>query len=226
LTRGSGDGDGIAVAKYKPDIFVVPNVDKAKEIILTFDGTRTPEERWQQETPILAELISRHLEIARGQLVLDYGCGIGRLAKALIERNGCGVVGVDISVSMLQLAPGYVGSAVFAGIPPAMLEVLTARGLRFDSAYAVWVIQHCLVPREDLQRIADALKPDGRFEIINTKHRCVPTDKGWANDNVDIIAILHELFEEVKLGVIPPGVEPPTHPDTCYAATCRGVKLR
>jgi SAM-dependent methyltransferase len=226
LTRAGGDGDRIAVANYRPEIFSVPTIEKAKEIILTFDGTHTPEERWQRETPIVAELLSRDLGIGPGQLVLDYGCGIGRLAKALIEKRRCGVVGVDITVTMLQLAPAYVSSAVFAGMPPAMLEMLAARGVRFDSAYAVWVIQHCVSPREDLQRIACALKPDGRFQIINTKYRCVPTDKGWVDDGIDVIAILHELFEEVKFGVLPPGIEPPTHPDTCYMATCRGAKTR
>lgn len=212
------------MAKYRPEIFDVPNLKSAKEIILQFDGTRTPEERWHLETPILAEQLARDLAIQREHLVLDYGCGIGRLAKALIERQRCCVVGADISINMLQMAPGYVASAAFAGMTPQMLDVLIARGLRFDSAYAIWVIQHCPLPHDDLRRIAASLKPEGRFLMINTKHRCVPTDKGWTDDRVDLIAILRALFEEVHIGPLPAGVEPPTRPDSCFAASCRGVK--
>jgi SAM-dependent methyltransferase len=46
----------------------------------------------------------------RNSLVLDYGCGIGRIAKELIKQTGCHVIGVDISPSMLGLAYPYVHS--------------------------------------------------------------------------------------------------------------------
>ena len=35
--------------------------------------------------------------------VLDYGCGIGRIAKELILKTSCKVIGVDISESMRKM---------------------------------------------------------------------------------------------------------------------------
>ena len=92
---------------YDASVFDVANVDEAKRIILTPENSTT-EERWQVETPYLAALITEHLPIDRGTLLLDYGCGIGRMSKALIERKRCKVVGADISASMRALAGAYV----------------------------------------------------------------------------------------------------------------------
>src|SRR5437870_3609239 len=99
-----------AMHKYHPEIFVVSTIEQAKAIILTPEPGTTTEQRWAHETPILADQLLRDLAIQATDLVLDYGCGIGRLAKALIERRQCAIVGVDISVSMTQLAPGYTSS--------------------------------------------------------------------------------------------------------------------
>ena len=87
-------------------------VAEAKRIILTPEG-QSSEQRWQRETPLLVALIERGCEINEHSWVLDYGCGIGRLAKTLIERHDCRVVGVDISPSMRALAANYVNSPRF-----------------------------------------------------------------------------------------------------------------
>src|SRR5437773_2528170 len=151
---------------YYPRVFEVQNMEQAKAIILTPEESTT-EQRWREETPDVAEQLTRELGIAAGHLVLDYGCGIGRLAKALLEIHDCRVIGVDISLSMIQLAPRYVCSQRFGVFHPMLLDTLIARGVRFDSAYAVWVIQHCPDPQSDLERIRAALKPGGSFHIIN-----------------------------------------------------------
>ena len=205
---------------YKPEIFNVKNLEQAKAIILTPD-TSTTEQRWQHETPIVASLLAQGLKLERGQLVLDYGCGVGRLARELIAKHQCGVVGVDISLSMIQLAPGYVASNAFAAMPPLLLDLLVTRGLQFDTAYAVWVIQHCLKPQEDLTRIASALKPGGIFQMFNCINRCIPTDKGWANDGIDLVPILKSLFAEVSISPVPAEIEPKGMPGVYYCAICR-----
>jgi SAM-dependent methyltransferase len=180
----------------------VQNVEQAKAIILT-PGKVTTEQRWREETPVLAQQLTRELGITAEHLVLDYGCGIGRLAKALIEMHGCRVIGADISLSMIQLAPRYVCSHRFGVFHPELLDMLIARGVRFDSAYAVWVIQHCPDPQTDLARIRAALRPGGLFHIVNTRPRFVPTDAGWVNDGIDLIPMLRSLFAEVKFGDLP-----------------------
>src|SRR5690349_14906824 len=100
---------------YDPAIFDVADEATAKRIILTPDG-RSTDERWRVETPGLATLAGASLALDQDSLVLDYGCGIGRMAKALIERFGCRVVGVDISPRMREMAPAYVSSEKFEAI--------------------------------------------------------------------------------------------------------------
>jgi 2-polyprenyl-3-methyl-5-hydroxy-6-metoxy-1,4-benzoquinol methylase len=68
------------------------------------DPTST-EERWQVETPYVADLIGHALPTIRpGDLLLDYGCGVGRIAKELIARHRCRVVGVDIDAVSVPAA--------------------------------------------------------------------------------------------------------------------------
>jgi ubiquinone/menaquinone biosynthesis C-methylase UbiE len=58
----------------------------------------------------------------RGRRVLDVGCGTGRLAAALAEREACKVWGVDRSPEMLEVARGRVPDAV--GLKQGLAEEL------------------------------------------------------------------------------------------------------
>ena len=84
---------------YNPDIFRVRNLDEARRIILTNEGLADTDERWRKETPALVAGLCRELNLRKNQLLLDYGCGVGRLARELCAL-GCSVIGVDISPEM------------------------------------------------------------------------------------------------------------------------------
>lgn len=188
---------------YRPQIFEVEDLESAKRIILTPEPGTTTEERWEDETPYLAAEIGKALGLDQASCVIDYGCGIGRVAKRLIERYGCAVVGVDISLSMRQLAPAYVASDRFTACAPEMLDRMVAQGFRATHACACWVIQHCALPEIDLARIDSALASDGLLFVLNNNHRCVPTDHGWANDGVSIETLLTEKFDKVAKSRLP-----------------------
>ena len=131
--------------------------------------------------------------------MIDYGCGIGRLSKALVERFGCKVLGVDISVGMRTHAPRYVGSSAFSVVSRGVLEAMAARGLCADAAISVWVLQHCPLPRDDVRLLASALKPQGGLGVVNSKRRWVPTvEKSWIQDGQDGAAILGEVFSATR----------------------------
>jgi 2-polyprenyl-3-methyl-5-hydroxy-6-metoxy-1,4-benzoquinol methylase len=136
----------------------------AKRIILTPEGGSRTIERWTIETPYLVRLIMDHVILDRNSLVLDYGCGIGRIAKELIRQTGCHVIGVDICPSMLSLTYPYVHSDNFSAISQT-----TFKGLSwdFDLAICVWVLQHCLEPDKDIAYIYDALKDNGDLFVVN-----------------------------------------------------------
>ena len=179
---------------YNANIFDVRNIEEARQIILTGEGSTT-DERWKSETPYLADAIHQALRITPETILIDYGCGIGRMAKELIQRHGCRVIGVDISDNMRALAPSYVQSNRFFACSPEMLDTLVARNFVADAAISIWVLQHCLKPAEDIERIHRALVPGGGLFVLNNLYRAVPTrEQPWANDGLDIKALVRERF--------------------------------
>lgn len=174
---------------YSPAVFNVQNIAAAKRIILTDEEDACSDERWISEAPKLLQLM-KGMAINEHSIVLDYGCGIGRLARALIQNYGCRVVGADISTSMRALASQYVDSERFSVCAPSMLD---AMGVRFDGALAVWVLQHCQQPAGDVKRIHSVLNPGASLFIVNEHYRCVPTNVGWVSDGIDIAAMLDDV---------------------------------
>src|SRR3984885_13668780 len=144
---------------YNPEIFSVPNLSQAKDIILTAESSTT-EERWKTETPMLSALIAAHNKIGPDTVLLDYGCGIGRMAKELIAKHGCRVIGVDISPSMRALSVEYVNSDNFFACPTAMLKVL------FDGGLFVVNNIHRAVPTKEAGWASDGIDIKGTLARI------------------------------------------------------------
>lgn len=220
-------------ARYFPEIFNAADEPRAREIILTPEGPGADtDSRWAQETPYVLELVQQALQPGPNSLVLDYGCGIGRIAKAMIEASGCAVIGVDISPSMRRLAAGYVASDRFVPTSPDGLERLITAGVRVDAAIAIWVLQHCAMPIEDIGRIRRVLSPNGRFFVLNMRKRAVPAviEPGdanpdarfvWAHDQVDVAELLRSAFRVEAEGLPDPSRTPNMADVGCYWMTLR-----
>lgn len=185
--------------RYAPEIFITPDPEQAKKIILTQEAGLTTDQRWEMETPWLRE----RMNFVGNGLLIDYGCGIGRLAK-LYDNP---VLGVDISPSMRAHAEQYVGRPNFMAVHPPMFDTLIRAGLRAQGAYAVWVLQHILNPREDIELLAAALFSGTNFYIVNRNHRAIPAQTGdlygWVSDGVDIYGLLEPYFEKIDSQDIP-----------------------
>ena len=181
--------------EYNPNIFDKKNLDEAKKIILTNEKNITSEQRWENETPYIIESISSKIDITKDSLIVDFGCGIGRVAKELIEKYGCKVVGVDISTSMRTHAIEYVNSPNFQALSVEQFKNLLYQGVRFDVAIAVWVLQHCVEPLIEISLLRDALKPNGKFYVLNNIQMAVPTNKGWVSQKTDVFGLLEDQFE-------------------------------
>ena len=69
-----------------------------------------------------------------GRRVLDVGCGTGRLAAALAERESCKVWGVDRSPAMLEVARARVPAGV--GLRQGLAEELPFKDGWFERAVA------------------------------------------------------------------------------------------
>jgi SAM-dependent methyltransferase len=197
-------------ATYNPNIFNVFSEQQAKDIILTRGGfDQDAGERWVRETPYLIDLILSKVDLGEKSLVLDYGCGIGRLSKELIDKSNCEAIGVDISPSMRGFAAPYVNSDSFFACSPKSFEMIR-RYIKFDLVVAVWVLQHCLEPENDLLAIRESLLPGAKMFVVNNVLRAVPTiERGWANDGIDIQGLIEELgFRELETGSLDPTVVP------------------
>jgi SAM-dependent methyltransferase len=177
--------------RYEPSIFIQPTLDDAKQIILMPEQGLTTEQRWELET----EWLRPKLQFDEG-LVIDYGCGVGRLSK-VIEPNY--VLGIDISPTMRAQAPDYVQKAGFAVTHPFFLREMVKAGLRANGAVAAWCLQHCLDLKYDLELLYDTLLPGARFYCLDAPRRYIPASINdgkefiWANDGVSIDQVLHEV---------------------------------
>jgi SAM-dependent methyltransferase len=207
-----------ATARYYPEIFDTADIPRAKAIILTEEGPGADTEtRWAQETPYVMELVQRAFGLGPDMLVLDYGCGIGRMAQAMIAASGCTVIGLDISARMRAMANEYVASDRFLAVTAEQFDTLVGAGLRVHAAIAVWVLQHCLAPAEDLARMRRGLVAGGRGFVLNMPKRAVPAvrseaDAGtrflWASDDVDVAALVRAAFQVEAEGTPEPSRTP------------------
>lgn len=181
---------------YDPSIFDQNDLTRAKEIVLTPENGVSVETRWATETPWLLNLIGKH--IAPQGLVVDFGCGVGRLSGPLVE-HGYAVIGVDRSPVMRQHATNQVLNDRFIAVTPEMFDQLVKAGVQADAVLAVWVLQHCFSVEDEVLRLHRVLKKGGIVGIADMRHRAVPTTShGWVNDGQDVMATLSRHFTLVQ----------------------------
>jgi len=193
---------------YDPTRYMdIENVEEAVNIILCPTEGLTAEQRWADEAPALMCIIERYIEPQ--SRVLDYGCGIGRLAKPLIEKLRCSVVGVDISPNMRALATSLVDSPRFFALDPVMFDAIVPE-TTFDAAIAIWTLQHCIDLATAIARIHNTMKTGGRLVILNNRTRCVPVEGGeWADDGQNVEQMIYDVgFNELMRGQLDESVAP------------------
>ena len=172
-------------------IFDVGTIDQAKQIILTPIGNHTTDERWLNETEYLLSILDEFFFFDENTIVLDYGCGIGRIAKVLIEKYNCFVIGVDTSPAMRSLARKYVSSEKFICCGPSELKPNT-----IDVALAIWVLQHCPDVEKDIALIQSTLLPYAGCFVVNGHKRYLPTDNGWVDDGKNVYDMLNVEYSK------------------------------
>jgi SAM-dependent methyltransferase len=189
--------------RYAPNIFDCPDIDKAKGIILGACGDLTPERRWEVETKWLMERIQFEHE----GLIVDYGCGIGRVAREL--RNP--VLGVDFSDSMRRQALDYVAKpTTFCAASPEMFVSMVASGLQVSGVLTLWVLEHVLNVEPVVDLLMRALRPGGLLWSLDLNKRDVPyqtegyTDFITLDDGIKLVPMIQQfcsLEEEIDVDV-------------------------
>ncbi len=184
---------------YIKEVFNPTSLQHAKDICLTPDFNDP--NKFENETRFLINFLKEHQLINVDTLVLDYGCGVGRVSKMIIDDIGCRVAGIDISEGMLQLATQYVNNQNF--LPLLYSKDLLQNAPKFDLVIASLVLQHAEVPIESIKFIKDILKDGGIFVLVNEGIRYVPTKLDsnnyviWHNDGINILEEVGKQFDLV-----------------------------
>jgi SAM-dependent methyltransferase len=192
---------------YNPNIFNTTSIDEAKKIILTKQSNIDTDERWEKETKFLTEDISKFFSgFDENSIIIDFGCGIGRLSKELIKKFNCRVIGIDISDSMRIMAKEYVNHSKFDVISPEEFRKKILNNFQVNGIISIWVLQHSFDPISEIKLLKSALKSNGLLYILNNKVSAVPTNQGWKNNGIDIFNILKLNFDLLELSQLPDNV--------------------
>lgn len=108
------------------------------------------------------QFIARHLGDLNGKIVLDAGCGKGRFARVLSDRNpNARIVGMDLALAMLRHVqpPLLPCCATLTGYP--------FRDASFDCVYATESLEHAVDIETAVAELCRVLKPGGKLVIID-----------------------------------------------------------
>ncbi len=129
---------------------------------------REPNAFQQLESPALEKLLPE----THGRLVLDLGCGRGRVAR-VVSRGGATTVAADLSLAMLADAKAFPGARLAARVGAP----LPFRSGSFDLVVCALVLGHVKSLSTALSGIADVLHPDGHL-LLSDFHPYA-TLRGW-----------------------------------------------
>lgn len=200
---------------YDPTIFNQTEVELARQIVLTPENGVPTQVRWESETPWLLNLITKHIKPTG--LVVDYGCGVGRIAGHLVEMN-YPVIGVDTSAAMRQHATNLIANERFVAMTPVMLDQLVGIGVKADCVLAIWMLQHCFDLEAEIERISQVLNKGGIVGIADMRHRAIPTDQGWCNDGKNVKETMSRYFNLIQQYPYNPPNAPQNLRDHAYIA--------
>jgi ubiquinone/menaquinone biosynthesis C-methylase UbiE len=108
------------------------------------------------------KVVLEHLGDLSGKRVADVGCGKGRFARIVKERNPeATVVALDLAEAMLRPIPPEIDRVA------ASMTALPLATEAFDGAYATESLEHAVDIPAAVAELARIVKPGGRIVIID-----------------------------------------------------------
>jgi SAM-dependent methyltransferase len=182
---------------YIKEVFYPSSLEHAKHIALTSDPNKP--NKFYEETQSVINMFRPSAYISNSSRVLDFGCGMGRMSKAIIEEYNCNVIGVDTSPGMRKYAVEYVNN-------PEKFTCLESYNEpeSIDIAFCFFVLQHVQFPQKEIDSISSVIVENGYLALLNEPIRFVPSgvDKDnyviWEDDKFNIEAALFEKFRLIE----------------------------
>lgn len=194
------------IRNYYPEFFNSQSFEDAKFIVLC-SNEQDYNYRWNTETDWIRDQLISTRSINENSIVLDWGTGVGRLAKMLIDTFNCKVIGVDISQSMLSHAVNYVNN------PDKFIPILYSKFINsqiqneYTCCISAWVLQHSNDSASDIQTIQNALIEKGNMFVLEMSEKCVIGIENQnavsINDGIDNREELAKWFNPLILGKLP-----------------------
>ena len=135
----------------------------------------TYEERMNPVQVLEADAMTRLLPDVRDQVVLDLGCGKGRISRLALERGARETVGVDVSEAMLKAAAAALPAA--ARWVKANVQRLPFETASFDVVVCALMMGHVADLERALSEIARVLRPGG--VLLLSDFHPYATLRGW-----------------------------------------------
>ena len=192
--------------------FTPHTIEEGIESVVGSSNGLTAAVRMRDETPLFAKAILRNLPKGCTE-ILDYGCGIGRLAKELLDQNSSlTILGADTSTEELGLATAYVSNGRFSICHP--LEI----NQQFRLIYCIYVLQH--VASADLQFVVQnlysKLSDDGVLIYCSAETSGVREELAKSFDEVGPLFLEAEIKANEILRKMIAGEGGCTHPAVVY----------
>ena len=146
------------------------NPELRRQIRLSFDAASHDDEHFPSTIDPRIQHVQALLKYfgdLTDKRVLDVGCGKGRFARVLLQRNPASFIcGLDISEEMLACVP-----APICTVSGSMTELPFADSA-FDCVYATESLEHAVEIDRAVWEMCRVLKPGGKLAIIdkNAEH--------------------------------------------------------
>ncbi len=137
------------------------------------------------ETDVLVEMLAPR----DGELLLDVGCGTGIFTKEMFQAAAAlSIVGMDLSLPMLQRAAHKTRDFRFSGVVADMLQVPFADET-FDRVYSMTALEFVADAQQAIDELTRVTRRGGII-VVTTLNSLSP----WAHRRKEKAAAGHSLF--------------------------------
>ena len=188
--------------EYNSDFFIPKSLEHAKNIILTPENDTT-DSRWNKETDWIIKTSDLFMNIDSNSFILDWGCGLGRISKSLIDKYQCRVMGIDIEQKMLEYATSYVDSDLFCTMNYEE-SFQNLNKFKFSHIFSCWVFQHSNKIQYEIPLLYSSMNFDSQLFVLELDKKAIPNKNGgYFDDGVSTSSILGMFYDIEVYGKIP-----------------------